>query len=179
VDYLDMERIAKEAGFTRAAPLDPGTLCPKQEVRDMCQANSCGQYSRRWSCQPGCGSLESCKKKISRFSRGILVQTVRTLEDELDGEGMMEAERLHKASFMKMNGILRREHPDILALGAGCCTLCETCTYPQAPCRFLDRQISSMEAFGLVVLEVCRANDLPYYYGKGTISYTGCFLYNE
>ena len=101
------------------------------------------------------------------------------LEDELDGEGMIEAEHRHKDHFLKMNNLLRQHRKDVLALGSGCCTLCKTCTYPEEPCRFPDRQISSMEAYGLVVLEACKANNMPYYYGKCSIAYTGCFLYND
>ena len=179
MDYSMVKKMAEGIGFTHVALLDPRTLIPNPEVRNMCEANTCGQYGRRWSCPPCCGSLESCAERISRFSRGILVQTVGMLEDELDGEGMMEAEHQHKENFLKMNALLSEKQEDILALGAGCCTLCPKCTYPDEPCRFPKRQISSMEAYGLVVLEVCKANNLPYYYGKSTISYTSCFLFNE
>ncbi len=177
--YTQIEEFARESGFTRTAYLDPKTLVLKPEVRQMCQSNSCGMYDKRWSCPPGCGSLEDCARRVGRYRHGILVQTVGELEDELDGEGMMDAERRHKENFLKMNALLREHHTDVLALGAGCCTLCKTCTYPDAPCRFPEKQISSMEAYGLVVLEACKANNLPYYYGKCTISYTGCFLYND
>ena len=175
----EITQLAMDIGFTHTAPLDPKTLTLKPEVRQMCETNSCGQFAKRWSCPPGCGSLEQCRERIAQFNRGILVQTVGTLEDELDGEGMMDTERLHKEHFLKMNEQLRSRQPDVLALGAGCCTLCKTCTYPEAECRFPEKRISSMEAYGLVVLEVCKANNLPYYYGKCTISYTSCFLYNE
>lgn len=179
MEYTEIAKLAEEVGFTHVAPLDPKTLQVKPEVRQMCQANSCGMYAKRWSCPPGCGSLEDCEDRVSRYCHGILVQTVGELEDELDGEGMIETERRHKDNFLKMNGLLRQHQKDVLALGSGCCTLCKTCTYPDAPCRFPDRQISSMEAYGLVVLEACKANSLPYYYGKCTIAYTGCFLYND
>lgn len=179
MNHPEIEKLARESGFTHTAPLDPKTLVLKLEVRQMCQSNSCGAYGKRWSCPPGCGSLEDCTQQVSRYTHGILVQTVWELEDELDGEGMMDAEQQHKENFLKMNAILRKSHPDVLALGVGCCTLCKTCTYPGAPCRFPESQISSMEAYGLVVMEACKANNLPYYYGKCTISYTGCFLYNE
>lgn len=179
MDYAQIEKMAQAAGFTHVAPLDVRTLELKPEVRGMCETNSCGRFGKCWSCPPGCGSLEECARKVSRFRHGILVQTVGELEDELDGEGMMDAEHLHKEHFLRMNGELRKSHSQVLALGAGCCTICKTCTCPDAPCRFPERQISSMEAYGLVVLEVCKANHLPYYYGKCTISYTGCFLYND
>lgn len=179
MDYALILQMAKDAGFTNVAVLDPKTLTPKTEVRQMCEANSCGQYAKRWSCPPGCGTLEACIERISHFKHGILVQTVGELEDELDGEGMMDAEHLHKENFLRLNSQLRAQYKDSLALGAGCCTLCKQCTYPEQSCRFPDRQISSMEAYGLVVLEACKANNLPYYYGKCSIAYTGCFLFNE
>ena len=36
--------------------------------------------------------------------------------------------------------------------------------------------ISSMEAYGMVVNEVCSANGLAYNYGPTKMAYTGCFL---
>ena len=66
--------------------------------------------------------------------------------------------------------------PGLLALGAGTCTRCKECTYPDAPCRFPDKRVSSMEACGLVVMDTCKANGLGYYYGPQSIAYTSCFL---
>ena len=174
MDYEMIAKTAIEAGFTHVAPLDPVTVELKPEVRQMCHA--CHQYEKRWSCPPGCGPLDKCKRQIAEYPHGILVQTVEELEDPLDGEGMIEAENLHKQHFQELNNQLRKEYPDILALGAGCCSQCGVCTYPNDPCRFPEKMVSSMEAYGMVVSEVCKANNLPYYYGPCTITYTSCFL---
>ena len=64
----------------------------------------------------------------------------------------------------------------MLPIGAGCCTKCKVCTYPDAPCRFPDQAFSSMEAYGMLVTQVCKANGLEYYYGPCTIAYTSCYL---
>ena len=64
----------------------------------------------------------------------------------------------------------------MLALGAGCCTQCAVCSYPDSPCRFPEKMVSSMEAYGMLVLEVCQKNGMAYYYGPNTIAYTSCFL---
>ena len=66
--------------------------------------------------------------------------------------------------------------PHLIALGNGACHICPDCTYPSAPCRLPDLAIQSMEAFGLVVSDTCSDNGLGYYYGPGTITYTGCYL---
>jgi len=174
IPYEALAQIARKTGFSAWAQLDPGTIECKGEVREMCAA--CGQYNKRWSCPPGCGTLEECAKEIAGRTQGILVQTIGDLEDEFDGEGMMEAEAGHKERFQKMLSIIREQGEDVLALGAGCCTRCKDCSYPDMPCRFPKEAVSSMEAYGMLVLEVCGNNGLTYYYGPDKIAYTGCFL---
>ena len=174
--YEKIAMIAAESGFTNWAPLDISTIELKEEVRAMCADNTCGQYGKRWSCPPGCGTLEECTKQLQNYSYGILVQTVGDVEDSFDFESMMEIETVHKARFKEMYSKLREQTLDVLALGSGCCTHCTTCTYPYKTCRFPDEKISSMEAYGILVLKVCKANNLPYYYGSDRIAYTSCFM---
>ena len=174
--YEQLSKIAEEAGFSAWAPLDVSTIELKPEVRDMCAVNSCGQYGKRWSCPPGCGTLEECGEEIKVCTYGILVQTYGDIEDGFDFEAMMEIEADHKVHFAEMYKNLRQAGLDVLAIGAGCCTACAQCTYPDEPCRFPDKQISSMEAYGMLVLEVCKANGLTYYYGADKMAYTSCFL---
>lgn len=176
---IDMDALlvmAKEAGFTYAASLDVAAIELKPEVRKMCADNTCGQYGRRWSCPPGCGSLEELRERVARYKAGILVQTVGELEDEFDVETMMETEQAQKEHMFALQEKILTLYPNALAIGSGCCTLCRSCTYPDAPCRFPEKQMASMEAYGMLVTEVCRANHMKYYYGPCTLAYTSCFL---
>ena len=174
--YEQLSQIAEEVGFSVWAPLDVSTIELKPEVRDMCAVNSCGQYGKCWSCPPACGTLEECAERIKVCTYGILVQTCGDIEDGFDFEAMMEIEADHKAHFTEMYETLQNAGLNALAIGAGCCTACTKCTYPDAPCRFPEKQISSMEAYGMLVLEVCKANGLTYYYGTDKMAYTSCFL---
>jgi len=176
MDYQRMEQAAREAGFAHMAPVDPATIELKPEVRQMCR--SCHMYDTRWSCPPGCGTLEENAARIQQFRQGILLQTVGQLEDEFDGEGMMEAQQCHKENFQAFCSSIAEKTP-VLALGAGCCTVCSKCTYPESACRFPEKMISSMEAYGMVVSEVCQKAGQPYYYGKNTIAYTSCLLFDQ
>lgn len=176
LNYEELCQQGEQAGFTHVAPLKVSTIQLMQEVRDMCATNTCGAYGTKWSCPPGCGTLEECRQRLQGYSEGILVQTVGTLEDEMDYEGMTDASQRHQKAFLKFYEQLRAQYPDMLAVGTGGCTQCKTCTYPDQPCRFPDKMVSSMEAYGMLVSQVCKDNDLPYYYGKCTIAYTACFL---
>lgn len=174
--YEQLKQMAEEAGFSACANLAVETIELKPEVRDMCAVNTCGMYGKRWSCPPGCGTLEECGQRLAGRIMGILVQTIGDIEDSFDFEAMMKIEAEHKEHFMEMFAALREAGADVLAIGAGCCTGCAKCTYPDEPCRFPEKMVSSMEAYGMVVNEICKSNGLAYNYGPEKMAYTSCFL---
>ena len=168
---------ARTLGFTNAAVLDASTLSSLDAVRDMCAVNTCGKYGRCWTCPPGCGSIEENREALKRYTKGIIVQTTMELEDDFDYETMECCGKRHKALFAALYQHMRAEGIPVLALGAGGCELCEKCAYPDAPCRHPEKALSSMEAYGLLVSDVCKKNGLPYYYGPRTMTFTGCYLF--
>lgn len=169
--------LATQAGFTHAASLDPSTLRFRSEVRDMCAANRCNKYGTCWSCPPGCGSLEEITTRARNFRRGVLVQSTGQMEDDFDVETMDETAKLQRERFFVLTEQVRRLYPDCLPMASGACNVCPVCTYPDAPCRHPARSIPSMEAYGLVVSDVCVDAGAPYYYGPKTITFTSCILY--
>ena len=176
-NFETLSALAKECGFDAVGLLDPQTLQFLPEVRQMCAADKCRNYNRSWSCPPACGSLEENKERCLQYSTGILVQTIARMEDEYDIETMTEAPKINGENFCRLTDRLFELGYDTLPMGAGGCTRCKQCTYPDAPCRFPEKMFPSMEACGLLVSQVCTDNNLPYYYGPNTIAYTGCFLF--
>lgn len=167
--------LAKEAGFETVAVMDAGTIELKEEVRAMCAEDKCKVYGHNWTCPPACGDLDYCRSVVGRFKEGVIFETVGELEDSLDYEGMMDAGKLHRERLTDFAVKVKEICPEAVCLGAGGCTVCKTCNYPE-PCRFPDKAFSSMEAYGMVVSEVCTANQVPYYHGQNTITYVGCCL---
>jgi predicted metal-binding protein len=177
LNYSELIQLAKDSGFTNAGPLDVTTLQFLPEVRDMCASDRCQAYGKNWACPPACGTLDEMREKVKRFKSGIIVQMVGQLEDNMDWENMQLAAQKQAESFVKMHQALKKQYPNLLAMGAGTCTRCKTCTYPEGkPCRFPDELTHSMEACGLFVSKVCTDNDMKYNYGPNTVAYTGCFL---
>ena len=86
---------AKEAGFSEAYPLDVSTLKPMEQVREACGDGKCRAYGHNWTCPPFCGTLEECEKRMRKYKRGILLQTVGKLERDIDTKGYMRAAKLH------------------------------------------------------------------------------------
>ena len=168
--------LAEEYGFDCAAPMDASKLEVLQDVRDACAANKCGMYNTTWACPPAFGDLDQSRAMLARYKRGLLVQSVQTLEDDFDWEGIEALGKRHSENFRRLHAFLRESWPGLLALGAGGCKICPKCTYPDDPCRFPDKMTYSMEGFGLFVSRVCEQCGIPYNHGRGTMTFSGCFL---
>ena len=176
---MDLVKLALEIGFSHAAPLNASALRALPEVREMCASGRCKRYGKSWSCPPACGSLEECQARMQAYTGGVLVQTTAELADDFDYESMAKAQEVHKKNFFTLARQTRLLIPDCLPLTAGSCTICRSCTCPDRPCRFPNKMLSSMEAYGLLVSAVCEASGLPYYYGPGTLTYSSCILTKE
>ena len=163
-------------GFSRAGALDCSTLAFLPEVREMCASGKCRKYDRCWTCPPACGTIEECAQRAGKYSFGLIVQTTGRLIDSLDYDEMMSLQKRHQDTFVKFARYLRELYPNLLALGAGGCKLCESCAYPANPCRHPGMAVSSMEAYGLLVSDLCLKNGIPYYHGQGSMTFTGCYL---
>ena len=179
MDTQKVIELALQDGFTLAAPLDPATIQLREEVREMCAENKCHAYNKNWACPPACGTVEACSKEIRKYTKGVIVQTTGQLEDDFDFEAMEETAKKHGEHFMTLLGQLREETDEpFLPLGAGGCSTCKTCTYPDAPCRFPEKMVHPMEGYGILINDVCTKNHVPYNHGRGTLTYVGCFLFN-
>lgn len=167
---------ARQYGFTHVGELNMSALEFLPAVRDMCASGHCRKYGACWTCPPACGTPEDAARQAGKYRRGILLQTTAFLKDNFDFESMQQAETAQKTSFTAFVEYLRQEYPHCLPMSTGGCTVCAQCTYPDAPCRFPEKAIPSMEAYGLLVSQVCEGSGLPYYYGPGTLTYTACVL---
>jgi len=173
------EELVKEAlstGFSQAGELNVSSLVFMPEVRDMCSVDRCNHYGKNWRCPPACGSIEDAAEHASKYSYGLIVQSIGMMEDDFDYDTINETSEKHKRNFLRLVEHLRGRHDDVLPMGAGACKICDACTYPDEPCRFPDKSISSMEAYGLWVSKVCELSGIPYNNGPKTITYTSCYL---
>ena len=175
--YEKAAELAQDCEFSHYGELNAPAIILHPEVREMCASGKCFMYGKNWRCPPHCGTLEELEKQMKKYSAGIIVQSTGELEDEFDGEVMIETEQIHKKRFNKLVLKLREVEKDIYPLSAGTCTMCPKCTCPDEPCRHPDIAFSSMEACGMNVSEVCSQSNVPYYYGNLTITYTSCILF--
>ena len=171
----EIKKAALEAGFDYAEDLDTNTLNPLQDIMDTCATNKCGAFGKNWGCPPH-GTLEENEAKLKAYENGILVQVVGKAKDEYDFEYYAEAGAKFRESMSKLYEQLKPEMPGCIALGAGGCKICKECAKPE-PCRFPEKRVDALEGYGIFITQLCKDNNINYYYGSGTIAYTGAILW--
>jgi predicted metal-binding protein len=176
-----MERLVKEAkalGAYNAGVVPVSAIPFERELRKACEANYCGHYGKNWTCPPLVGDIDELIAQAKQYKTALVYQTVGTLEDSFDYEGMVAALQKHvEISDMIAKLVRERVSGPILQLSAGGCPVCERCTgIDKKPCRYPDRALASLEAYGIYVSKLAGLCGLNYINGQNTVTYFGAFL---
>lgn len=157
--------------FHQWAELDTEKLEFAERFRDACKANYCGRYAKSWSCPPALDSIDTMKKQYTGFQKVFVFTTKTSLEDCFDIETMETARIAHTDLTDRIIAFLQESGEKFKPLGAGSCSICGKCTYPDAPCRFPDRMYPSVESVGIDVVQLAREGGMNYINGENTVTY--------
>ena len=151
--------------------IDSAEIPFSQTVVDACKANMCGRYGTCWTCPPGVGEYKELEAKIKSYKKAAVFTCKYDLEDSFDFEGMVEGQKQTRQVLRSITDALRSSGEIFLALGCEGCNLCEKCTYPDAPCRFPEKAVVSVEACGINVVELAKKIGVKYNNGANTVTY--------
>ena len=106
----DMEnrliQAALTAGAAGAAALLGEQITYSESFREICRGNQCGCYGKCWVCPPEIGEIKTLIAAAKAFPRAVLYQTIGTLEDSFDVEGMFAAGASHAKVSQRLNRML-------------------------------------------------------------------------
>lgn len=180
-DMQALIQAALSAGAAKAALIGAEQIAYSESFRDICRANQCGCYGKCWVCPPEIGEIADLIARVKTYPRGLLYQTIGTLEDSFDIEGMMATGHHHAL----VSSRLQKKLPELLAkpflhLGCGGCHLCETCAKRTGePCRHPESALPAMEGYGIDVYNTTSGTTLKYINGTNTVTYFGLVLFTE
>ncbi len=147
------------------------------QIRQMCRDNQCGKYNSCWTCPPGVGREEDIWQKLSAYTDACVFTCTGVIEDSFDFEGMMRIQQKTQRLLRRFMVQLRAQNLPFMALGCEGCGICPQCTYPNAPCRFPELAVPSLEACGILVMELAKRTGLRYSAGIGTVTYFCVIVY--
>ena len=171
---------ALSLGAYKANVIEAKDISCDRSFRDMCAANSCGMYGKCYMCPPDVGEIDALMGEIENYSYALVYQTVTEIEDSFDFEGMVEAKKKSYPLAQDLRKVFEEAKiTNSLHLGAGGCGVCKPCAKQTgAPCRFPEKAMPSLEAYGINVSMLARSADMKYINGQNTVAYFGAVLFS-
>lgn len=171
---------ALSLGAHKASVIETKEILTDKAFRDMCASNACGMYGKCYMCPPDVGDIDALISEIENYKYALVYQTITELEDSFDFEGMIEAKKRTyplaqslRYAFADMNIF------SVMHLGAGGCGVCDECAKRQGePCRFPERAMPSLEAYGINVSALAKSAGMKYINGQNTVTYFGAVLFS-
>ncbi|MBQ6469828.1 MAG: hypothetical protein IJJ50_07240 [Lachnospiraceae bacterium] len=167
-----------ESGFTQVGIIKTKDLHFYEEVRKYCVENACHHFNTTWACPPAVGTVEECRERTLGFDYLHLFSKSFYLPDAVDWDSMKPAVTEFKKIVDELNSRLKPRQNGMMILSNDSCSLCKTCTYPDAPCRIPDKLHHSIEGYGFYVSELSKQAGVSYFSGSGIINLFGAVLHN-
>ena len=177
-DTLISEALA--LGVFKAAVVDASKIETDAVFREMCASNACGRFGKCYMCPPDVGDIDSLIAEVRKYGHALVYQTVTTIEDSLDFEGMTEARRATIPISQALRGVFEKnEITRVLHLGAGGCGVCDRCAKESGePCRAPSLAMPSLESHGINVSSLASLAGMKYINGQNTVTYFGAVLFS-
>jgi predicted metal-binding protein len=122
-------------------------------------------------------TFEQCKAMIEQYSDAFLFDAVYEVTDAYDMERCDEARKVHAGLVHALNEEFRQRFGKVLALSVSC-DLCETCPCPKKPCRHPEKQVPTIDSYGVQIMKTLADRDIMYDYGINTAIYFTVILFN-
>ena len=157
--------------------LEHSDLVFSYKVRYICE-NECKRYNHSWACPPAIPSIEECIKECEAYSNVFLFTSVTEVFDCLNLEECLEAKRSHEEMSYQIQEEFKKRFGNVLTLSTGC-KICDTCTYPDEPCRHPDRRLSTIESHGILIMQTANELGICYDCGNNIVTYFTLIFFNE
>ena len=102
---IDLQHLAdktKEFGAAASGIISTSEIQFSEDFRTYCQQNTCGKYGTNWMCPPAIESFEQAKARVLGWAEGVVFQTVHSLENSFDYDGMKKGELSHFRIFNRI-----------------------------------------------------------------------------
>jgi len=167
-----------ETKFAGIYDLKATPLICSELVIQYCENNACGKYNANWTCPPGVGRFEDCKKRVESYSKALIFRSEYKVNEWYDYARVQETIGAHQANVRRVRELIPKGM-DHLILSGGGCVYCEECSYiRKEPCMHPEIAIPPIESYGLDIFRFTKRNKIIYSAPEGEMYYFGMILFN-
>ncbi|MEI3138891.1 MAG: DUF2284 domain-containing protein [Lachnospiraceae bacterium] len=102
-----------------------------EKVRHICETE-CERYGKSWSCPPGVGEVEECRKRCQDYDRVLLYTTQAEVTDSSIFSEALASRTSHEEITREMLKEFREAGISCFALSGDSCQICSKCAYPDS-----------------------------------------------
>ena len=178
---MDRERL--EAGLSQLPLLqyaffDTADLTFSPRVRQICE-QECPMYNRTWACPPAVGTVEACRRRLLAYPRGLMMTSAAEVSDAANMEETLATRGPHEALTRQVRDLLLDQGLEVYVLSTEACALCETCAWPDGPCRHPERMFPCVESHGILVTELAERCGVEFLAGGNVVTWFSLLLFRE
>lgn len=174
-----MRETALQDGFTHAEWMDVKDLQFDGSLRRYCVENLCGNYGKNYACPPDCGTPDEMEKKVRRFDRALVLETIQRVENLMDAAEIKKIRARHNKMSAELIKKICYGQTQGMAVMAGPCAICKTCAKIQGkPCHFPEQVASCLSAYCIVAEKMANHCGLPYWCGENQVAFFSIYLCN-
>jgi len=170
-----LEQQLQELPLFQYAFMTTDELVFTDRVRYICK-EECPQYNTTWACPPAVGSVSECKAKCLMYPEMLMISTVSEVNDIADIEETLSTRKDHEEITRQVAKLMKEQGCELRILSTESCAICETCTYPHAPCRHPDMMFPCVESQGILVTEICEKYGMEFFNGN-IVTWVSLLLY--
>ena len=169
VHSLDGVKLCADLGMARVVL---GRELSGEDVRHICR-QECERYNTSWSCPPAVGTVEECRNRCEAYEQAVVFTTLAEVTDAADMAETLETRKEHEEIVHAVCRDLREAGLEVLALSSDSCAVCETCAWPDAPCRHAERMLPCIESYGILVTSAAEKLSMDFFYDGRTVVWYG------
>ena len=170
-----LEQQLQELPLFQYAFMTTDELVFTDRVRYICK-EECPQYNTTWACPPAVGSVTECRAKCLMYPEMLMISTVSEVNDIADIEETLSTRKDHEEITRQVAKLMKEQGCELRILSTESCAICETCTYPNAPCRHPDMMFPCVESQGILVTEICEKYGMEFFNGN-IVTWVSLLLY--
>lgn len=148
------------------------------QVRYICETE-CPQYGHSWSCPPAVGTVEECRKRCGAYTGAFLFTTIAEVSDIADMKETLATRMDHEEITRHIRDLFLEQCQAVQVLSTESCAICDTCAYPDAPCRCPDRMFPCIESYGILVTDLAEKHGITFMNGANVVTWFSLILYGE
>lgn len=171
-----LEQQLAELPLYQYAFIHTSDLMFSDRIRWICE-HECPMYGKTWACPPAVGSVEECRQRCMVYEEALLIATITEVGDIANMEETLATRAPHEEITREVLAMVQQQAQDTMVLSTEACAICESCAWPDAPCRFQEKMFPCVESHGIVVTDLAEKTQIDFYAEGNLVTWFSLIFY--